>query len=43
MSGPPLLVTAAIEAVRRWQYKPTMLNGSPVEVITEIEVNFTLN
>jgi protein TonB len=43
MSGPPLLVNAAIDAVRRWQYKPTMLNGSPVEVITEIDVNFTLN
>jgi len=43
LSGPPLLVNAAIDAVRRWQYKPTMLNGSPVEVITEIEVNFTLN
>ena len=43
MTGPPLLVNAAIDAVRRWQYKPTMLNGSPVEVITEIDVNFTLN
>jgi protein TonB len=43
ISGPPLLVNAAVEAVRRWQYKPTLLNGSPVEVITEIDVNFTLN
>lgn len=43
MSGPPLLVNSAIDAVRRWQYKPTMLNGSPVEVITEIDVNFTFN
>jgi protein TonB len=43
ISGPPLLVNAAMEAVRRWQYKPTLLNGSPVEVITEIDVNFTLN
>ena len=43
MTGPPLLVNAAIDAVRRWQYKPTMLNGSPVEVITEIDVNFSLN
>ena len=43
ISGPPLLVNAAIDAVRRWQYKPTMLNGSPVEVITDIDVNFTLN
>jgi protein TonB len=43
ISGPPLLVNAALDAVRRWQYKPTMLNGSPVEVITEIDVNFTLS
>jgi protein TonB len=43
ISGPPLLVNAAVDAVRRWQYKPTLLNGSPVEVITEIDVNFTLN
>jgi protein TonB len=43
ITGPPLLVNAAIDGVRRWQYKPTMLNGSPVEVITEIDVNFTLN
>jgi protein TonB len=43
ISGPPLLVNAAMDAVRRWQYKPTMLNGSPVEVITDIDVNFMLN
>jgi protein TonB len=43
ISGPPLLVNAALDAVRRWQYKPTTLNGSPVEVITEIDVNFMLN
>ncbi len=43
ISGPPLLVNAAMDAVRRWQYKPTLLNGSPVEVITEIDVNFSLN
>jgi protein TonB len=42
ISGPPLLVTASVQAVQQWRYKPTMLNGSPVEVITEIEVNFTL-
>jgi periplasmic protein TonB len=42
-SGHPLLVQAAMDAVRRWQYKPTMLNGEPVEVSTEIDVNFTLN
>ena len=43
LSGPPLLVTAAIEAVQQWRYRPTLLNGDPVEVITEIDVNFTLS
>ena len=36
------LVEAATEAVKRWRYKPTLLNGQPVEVITEIQVNFAL-
>lgn len=36
------LVEVALDAVKQWQYKPTLLNGQPVEVITEIEVNFTL-
>jgi len=43
LSGPPLLVNAALEAVQQWRYKPTLLNGEPVEVVTEIEVKFTLN
>jgi protein TonB len=38
-----LLVNAALEAVKQWQYKPTLLNGDPVEVITTIDVNFTLS
>jgi protein TonB len=42
LGGHPLLVKAALEAVQRWRYQPTLLNGEPVEVITEIEVNFTL-
>ncbi len=42
-SGHPLLIPAALEAVKQWRYKPTLLNGEPVEVITEIDVNFTLN
>jgi protein TonB len=41
-SGHPLLVKAALEAVERWRYRPTLLNGQPVEVETEIEVNFAL-
>ena len=36
------LVEAATEAVRQWRYQPTLLNGQPVEIITEIQVNFTL-
>lgn len=43
VSGPPLLVNAALEAVRQWRYRPTLLNGSAVEVLTEIDVNFTLS
>jgi protein TonB len=43
VSGAPLLIAAAIEAVQRWRYQPTLLNGEPVEVITEIDVNFTLS
>lgn len=42
ISGHPLLVKSAIEAVSRWRYQPTLLNGEPVEVETEIDVNFTL-
>jgi protein TonB len=41
--GHPLLVNAAKEAVEQWKYRPTLLNGVPVEVITDIIVNFTLN
>ena len=43
ISGPPLLVQAAMQAVQQWQYKPTLLNGEPVVVITTIDVNFTLS
>jgi protein TonB len=43
ISGPPLLIAAAIEAVQQWRYQPTLLNAEPVEVITEIDVNFTLS
>jgi len=42
MSGPPLLVSAAMDAVRQWRYQPTLLNGEPVEVDTTIQVVFTL-
>lgn len=42
ISGHPLLVPAAMEAVKQWLYRPTLLNGNPVEVITQVDVNFTL-
>lgn len=42
ISGHPLLVRAALDAVQRWRYQPTLLNGEAVEVATEIDVNFTL-
>ncbi len=40
--GHPLLLNAARDAVLQWKYRPTLLNGQPVEVITDIIVNFTL-
>jgi protein TonB len=42
LSGHPMLAPAAIEAVRQWRFKPYLLNGEPVEVDTQVEVNFTL-
>ena len=42
LRGHPLLVKAALDAVRRWRYQPTLLNGEPIEVVTEITVNFKL-
>jgi len=42
LSGHPLLVPAALEAVGQWLYRPTLLNGEPVEVLTQIEVHFKL-
>jgi protein TonB len=42
-SGSGLLAPAAVDAVRQWRYRPTLLNGVPVEVMTEIEVNFKLS
>jgi len=42
VSGHPLLAPAAITAVGRWRYKPTLLNGEPVEVDTTVDVIFSL-
>lgn len=43
ISGHPLLVSAAMEAVKTWTYQPTLMNGMAVPVQTQIDVNFTLS
>lgn len=43
LSGHPLLVPAAIEAVKKWHYRPFLLNGEPVEVETTVTVTFQLS
>lgn len=40
VSGHPLLDEAAVEAVRQWKYRPMLLNGQPIEVVTTVTVNF---
>jgi protein TonB len=40
VSGHPLLTEAAIDAVKQWQYEPTLLNGVPVPVILTARVHF---
>jgi protein TonB len=42
LSGHPMLVAAAIEAVRQWRYRPYILNAEPIEVETQITVSFSL-
>ncbi|HMC31677.1 MAG TPA: energy transducer TonB [Candidatus Angelobacter sp.] len=43
MSGHPMLVQSALDAVRQWKYKPYILNGEPVEVDTTVTVNYNLS
>ena len=43
VSGHPLLVQAAGDAVKQWRYKPTTLNGEPVEVDTTVDVMFVIS
>jgi TonB family protein len=43
LGGPPELIQAAMDAVKTWVYRPTLLNGNPVQVETTIDINFTLN
>jgi len=42
VSGPAELVLSAMDAVKQWVYKPTLLNGEPVTVLTTVDVNYTL-
>jgi protein TonB len=42
VSGPPLLTSAAMDAVRTWRYRPYLLNGEPIEVETTVRVVFHL-
>jgi TonB family protein len=43
LDGPAELIQAAMDAVKQWVYKPTLLNGNPVQVETTITINYTLN
>jgi TonB family protein len=42
VSGPPLLLKSAMDAVQQWEYRPTLVNGDPVRVDTTISVVYTL-
>ena len=42
LSGEPTLARSASDAVRQWKYRPYLLNGEPVEIETQITVNFKL-
>jgi len=42
IQGPAMLQQAAVDAVKTWKYKPFLLNGEPVEVMTQVNVIFTL-
>jgi protein TonB len=43
LRGQPLLDQAALDAVKQWEYTPTLLNGVPTPVIMTVTVNFTLS
>jgi protein TonB len=42
ISGEPVLANAAVEAVRKWRYRPTVMEGKPVAVVTTVTVEFQL-
>ena len=41
--GHPVLVEAAVQAVKQWKYSPTLLNGEPLQVVSTVNINFILN
>jgi protein TonB len=43
IGGPTELIQSATDAVQQWVYRPTLLNGEPVEVLTTVDVNYTLS
>jgi outer membrane biosynthesis protein TonB len=43
VSGPNELVDAAVATVKQWRYKPTLSDGQPVEVETQVSINYTLH
>ena len=43
VSGDPMFIQSALDAVRQWRYRPTMLNGQPVEIDTFITVMYVVN
>jgi protein TonB len=43
LSGPAELIQSATDAVQQWGYKPSLLNGEPVTVVTTVDVNYTLS
>ena len=42
LGGPALLIQSAMDAVKQWVYRPTLLNGQPVQVETTVDINFAL-
>jgi len=43
VSGPPILASVAVDAVKQWRYKPHYRNGEPVEVERQISIDFTIS
>ncbi len=43
VSGDPLFIQSALQAVQQWRYKPTILNGQPVEIDTFITVVYAIS